>query len=116
MIIKTFLPILVGCISASGTNKNVVSLTASNFDEKLNQSKFTLIKFFAPWCGHCQAMEEDWKEVADLVEFWKNSDENLIEKREDAVQIAEMDCDAGENWEKCKIEGAEGYPVRSGVV
>ena len=26
------------------------------------------VKFYAPWCGHCQMMEEDWKDVGKFVQ------------------------------------------------
>ncbi|CDF34893.1 Putative protein disulfide-isomerase, PDIA-2 Endoplasmic reticulum lumen [Chondrus crispus] len=36
--------------------EHVVELTASNFDKMVMQSTETwLVKFYAPWCGHCQS-------------------------------------------------------------
>ena len=34
--------------------KDVVIITEDNFEEKVKKSKFALVEFYAPWCGHCQ--------------------------------------------------------------
>ncbi|XP_065063193.1 protein disulfide-isomerase A6-like [Rhopilema esculentum] len=44
---------------------DVVELTASNFNSKVIQSDDVwLIEFYAPWCGHCQRLEPEWKKAA----------------------------------------------------
>ena len=49
-------------------------LTNINFDANIKEG-FTFVKFFAPWCGHCKIMAEDWvklekhfaqKEISEL--------------------------------------------------
>ena len=54
--------------SESSTNNedNVVVLTDSNFDELLMKSdELWIVEFYAPWCGHCQRLEPEWKEAAN---------------------------------------------------
>jgi len=47
---------------------NVVVLTDSNFDSVVNGDKNVLVKFYAPWCGHCKTLAPIWEKVAiDLV-------------------------------------------------
>ena len=40
----------------------VVVLDMSNFDAMVMGSKdIWMIEFYAPWCGHCKALEPEWK-------------------------------------------------------
>ena len=49
---------------SGGGDKNVV-LTDGNFREKvLNGGDPWLVEFYAPWCGHCQKLEPEWKAAA----------------------------------------------------
>ncbi|KAF1763432.1 hypothetical protein GCK72_011698 [Caenorhabditis remanei] len=53
----------------SGENKGkqggVVVLTDSNFEKLvLNSKDAWMVEFYAPWCGHCQKLEPEWKKAA----------------------------------------------------
>jgi len=75
-----------------------VALTSDNF-AATTSGKAVFIKFFAPWCGHCKAMADDWEKLATE---WENS--------EFAV-IAEVDCTVEESQEICQQLGVEGFPT-----
>lgn len=43
---------------------DVVVATKDNFEEIIAGDHLTLVKFYAPWCGHCKKMAPDFKEAA----------------------------------------------------
>ena len=81
------------CITYS--TATVVPLTETNFDDTLKKSDYVLVKFFAPWCGHCKTMAEDYIKLSDAVS--------------DSVVIAEVD--ATVESELAKRNGVSGYPT-----
>jgi len=53
------------------------------------------VKFYAPWCHHCQKMAPNW--------------EQLAKEMKGKLNIAEVNCDA--NSQLCKDMGVNGYPT-----
>jgi len=74
-----------------------VVLTPDNFDSIVDGTKNVFVKFYAPWCGHCQAMEGAYGEVANA--FTKESD----------VVIADLD--ANEHKDLAGRFGVSGFPT-----
>ncbi|CDJ67442.1 protein disulfide isomerase, putative [Eimeria necatrix] len=58
--------------AAAAENKEddsaVLVLTNSNFDETLKQNEVVLVKFYAPWCGHCKRMAPEYAKAALLLQ------------------------------------------------
>jgi len=50
--------------AAASADGDVVVITSKNVDDVLKKDSLVFVKFFAPWCGHCQAMAEDFKSAA----------------------------------------------------
>jgi len=75
-----------------------VDLTPDNFDE-VTAGKLVFIKYYAPWCGFCQAIAEDWEKLAS---DWDN---------DPIVIVGEVDCDNGDNKPLCDGADVKGYPT-----
>lgn len=50
---------------AGGSGDEVVVLDQTNFDALVLRSKdIWIVEFYAPWCGHCQALEPEYAQAA----------------------------------------------------
>ncbi|KAJ2711195.1 hypothetical protein H4R19_003362, partial [Coemansia spiralis] len=83
--------------TAAAAGAGVVDLTPKNFKSVVDGSKDVLVKFYAPWCGHCKNMAEDY---ATLAGGYGHAD---------SVVIAKVNADdhraLGEKY------GVEGFPT-----
>mmetsp|Transcript_108574 Transcript_108574/g.162419 ORF Transcript_108574/g.162419 Transcript_108574/m.162419 type:complete len:269 (+) Transcript_108574:3-809(+) len=93
----TFLWLLVSSTTTTSTNA-VTQLTVDNFEE-LTEGRGIFIKFFAPWCGHCRAMADDWEKLAS---DWAGHPYGLI---------AEVDCTTDGGQPICEDFDVQGFPT-----
>jgi len=75
---------------------NAVELTPDNWDSE-TAGKTVLIKFQAPWWGHCKKMKPDWDKLMDA---FAGSATQLV---------GDVDCTA-EGKPLCDANGVRGYP------
>lgn len=46
-------------------SSRVVRLTSADFKKQVLESDESwLVEFYAPWCGHCKALEPEWDKAA----------------------------------------------------
>ncbi|KAM0137355.1 hypothetical protein ACHAP3_004162 [Botrytis cinerea] len=73
-----------------------VSLTAESFQNLVTMSQDPwFIKFYAPWCHHCQAMAPNWAQLA--------------KEMKGKLNIGEVNCEAESRL--CKDVHVRGYPT-----
>ncbi|KAK9241024.1 thioredoxin-like protein [Lipomyces kononenkoae] len=83
--------------TGSTPNPNGISvpLTFASFTKLVTSTRDGyFIKFYVPWCGHCQALEPAWLELA--------------RQMQGKLNIAEVNCD--EESRLCKDARLRGYP------
>lgn len=66
-------------------------------NEDINQSSFTFVKFYAPWCGHCKALIPVWETIGKHYE------------QTDAVSVSKVDCT--KEMSLCQEYGIKSYPT-----
>nr|QMV80793.1 protein disulfide isomerase 2 [Clitoria ternatea] len=75
---------------------DVVPLTKDTFNDFIKQNDLVLAEFYAPWCGHCQALAPEYEEAAS----------KLAEKK---IPLVKVDCT--EEAQLCKKHDVDGYPT-----
>lgn len=93
--------LLVLAVLTLGTyagGKNVIKLTADNFDQVIGDNERVLVEFYAPWCGHCKNIEPEYKKAADK-----------LAKAESTTKLAQVD--ATEEKELATRFSVQGFPT-----
>lgn len=75
-------------------SQKVEILTDDNYASKVKDGIW-LIKFYAPWCGHCKKLAPTWEKLAEVVG--------------DSFHVAEVDCTV--NTAIAASEVIHGYPT-----
>lgn len=87
---------LFALFAVAHAGEHSIALDASNIDDYVGK-KGTLVKFYAPWCGHCKSMAADWELVAETF------------KPFDKMVIAEVNAD--EHRDLGTKYGIRGFPT-----
>jgi thiol-disulfide isomerase/thioredoxin len=51
-------------------------LTNDNLKKALEEFDYVLVKFFAPWCGHCKTLAPVWIEIAKALQEGNSEGKN----------------------------------------
>jgi protein disulfide-isomerase-like protein len=79
---------------ATNAAREVVVATGDNFNEVVKDGKW-LVKFYAPWCGHCKKLAPIWDE--------------LPKQAGGLFNVAKVDCT--QHGALCQQFGVRGYPT-----
>ena len=93
--------LIVAVYSDSGEvykdENNILVLDDSNFEEVLGLHPLLLVKFYAPWCGHCKKLAVEFNAAANLLN--EGTQNPLLAKVDATVELKLSD-----------RYGIEGYP------
>ncbi|TMW63878.1 hypothetical protein Poli38472_014788 [Pythium oligandrum] len=89
-------------------NSAVVAITTSDFDALVKEGgEPWILKFYAPWCGHCKRLAPTWHRLSQT-----------LKESGSKTRVGKIDCT--EHRRVCSRFGVNGYPslfyVRDGVV
>eukprot|EP00746_Dinoflagellata_sp_MGD_P022451 gnl/MRDRNA2_/MRDRNA2_152545_c0_seq1.p1 gnl/MRDRNA2_/MRDRNA2_152545_c0~~gnl/MRDRNA2_/MRDRNA2_152545_c0_seq1.p1 ORF type:complete len:380 (-),score=93.64 gnl/MRDRNA2_/MRDRNA2_152545_c0_seq1:101-1240(-) len=92
LAVKVVFLVFVLAINCSG-DESVRILSQDNFEEVVKQNKYVLVDFYAPWCGHCKALEPEFKLAAE-----NSLNQHVVFAKVDATKEVQL-------TDKYKIEG-----------
>lgn len=76
---KILLPFLAGLYAKQ------IDLTDANFASEMKKYDYALVKFYAPWCGHCKRMAPEFekaaKRLANNANFFKTINKQYFSKK-----------------------------------
>ena len=91
---QSFLLLAVCVLFLCGVSAEVQVATKSNFD-KIVSGDLTLVKFYAPWCGHCKALAPEFEKASTTLKG--------------VATLAEVDCT--KETELASRFDIKGYPT-----
>ncbi|XP_070702014.1 protein disulfide isomerase family A, member 8 [Pempheris klunzingeri] len=87
---------LLSCFHATvSSRRDVLELGDADFDYLATEHETMLVKFYAPWCGHCKKLAPEFEKAATRLKG--------------TVQLAKVDCTAYSDT--CARFGVSGYPT-----
>ena len=78
-------------------SSSVPELAEDTFDDEVNSKNLLMVKFYVPWCPHCQKLGPKFEKAAKLLRNDGNSG------------LAAVDCDAHKDL--CHKYDVRGYPT-----
>lgn len=73
---------------AESHENGVRILVGTNFDKEVNQveGRYTLVEFYAPWCGHCKKLTPEYEALALKLKGFENVVIAKVDSTENEVQ------------------------------
>ncbi|ELU16122.1 hypothetical protein CAPTEDRAFT_168943 [Capitella teleta] len=95
---KTPLLLLCAVFVALVAADDVVVLTDANFESAIADYGVALVKFYAPWCGHCKKLAPEFERAS-----------SVLASDDPPVALVKVDCTT--ETKICQKHGVSGYPT-----
>eukprot|EP00730_Choanoeca_flexa_P017913 TRINITY_DN8677_c0_g2_i3.p1 TRINITY_DN8677_c0_g2~~TRINITY_DN8677_c0_g2_i3.p1 ORF type:complete len:434 (+),score=87.05 TRINITY_DN8677_c0_g2_i3:23-1303(+) len=92
MAVRYMVSLLLGVTAAS----NALEALDEDAFKALRADGNMFVKFYAPWCGHCQRLAPTWEDLAEQTD-------------EATAHIVQVDCT--QHRDLCQDHGVKGYPT-----
>ena len=89
---------LASLLALSWAEGDVVELTDDNFDDTIKKSPIIMVKFYAPWCGHCKSFAPEYEKAAKQI-------------KQDGKPYVLANLDATAHKKAAEKHGVTGFPT-----
>ncbi|CAG5128365.1 unnamed protein product [Candidula unifasciata] len=95
---SSLLLLVAAVCSPAAAADDVLVFTDSNFQLEISRYPVILVKFYAPWCGHCKQLAPEYEKAA-----------SILKRADPSVPLAKVDCTV--ETDTCSRYGVSGYPT-----
>ncbi|CAI9777545.1 unnamed protein product [Fraxinus pennsylvanica] len=85
---------------AAEEGEKVLTLDHSNFSDTVSKHNFIVVEFYAPWCGHCQALAPEYEKAA-----------SILGSHDPPIVLAKFDANDEANRELASEFEIQGFPT-----
>ncbi|CAA0839510.1 Protein disulfide isomerase-like 1-2 [Striga hermonthica] len=101
LVVFVALVAAIGALPASADDvEKVLTLDHSNFSDIVSKHDFVVVEFYAPWCGHCQALAPEYEKAA-----------SILSSHEPPIVLAKVDANEEENRGLASEFQIQGFPT-----
>ncbi|PAV66762.1 hypothetical protein WR25_10495 [Diploscapter pachys] len=90
--------VLAACLASILASGDVLELTDSNWEDSIKTHEIALVKFYAPWCGHCKRLAPEFDKAAIK-----------LKANDPPVSLIKVDCTTEK--ETCGKFDVKGFPT-----
>lgn len=93
-----FICVLAALLLGVSAGGDVLEYTDSNFEELIKGHEVALVKFYAPWCGHCKKMAPEFEKAS-----------TKLKANDPPIALVKVDCTVEKAT--CDKFGVKGFPT-----